>query len=163
MGYQIITHSDNYYENANKEMHDSLLDDIKWVRNTELGILPVKSGETVIQDTTGVTHTIKFDWEPADPSNWRYVEKVIAPLSQFQVMEDTTDKFHLVVNYVTNHTFVVEVRALDTDEVLMREIGANFEPRFGVDVLDMENILRTAEDLCLFYESGDYQEFLKVE
>lgn len=69
------------------------------------------------------------------------------------LLEDTVGDYKLQVKYEYPN-FIVEVIHLPSNEVMARPVVANFEPRFGIDVVDMDNIMAVAEELCIQHENN---------
>lgn len=69
------------------------------------------------------------------------------------LLEDTVGDYKLQVKY-EHPNFIVEVIHLPSNEVLMRPVRSEFEPLFGIDVVDMDNIMATAEELCTQHENN---------
>lgn len=71
------------------------------------------------------------------------------------VHNDTVGDMNLEVFYTEDHKFKVVVKLI-SDPTKFREelIQSNYEPRFGIDISDMDNILVTAEKLAIELESS---------
>lgn len=66
------------------------------------------------------------------------------------------DDMIMTVKYVTNHTFLVEV-TLEKDELkvtLARSIPATYTPVFGIDVADLFEIEKVAEEMAIEIEEN---------
>lgn len=165
MHYQIITHDDNYYIIEDNELNFAhIMSHAKWFREAPYLVLSaVESDYMTKEDIQGNSFNIQYNFNPAESSDWEYKELAQPKLEQTQVMQDISGDFQLTAYYVSNHTYLVEVMNINTKEILAKTFPALWEPRFGVDHEDMNNILMTAEELCTRHESGDYQDLLKAE
>lgn len=165
MIYQIITYDDNYIICGEDDpFFQSWMGNAQWFRKApEFELAGVKSDANILEDIQGNKHTVNSNWHPADISEWEYKAFVEKKLTQTQVFEDTSGNYKVNAYYVSNHTFLVEVTAISSGEILAKSFTAFYEPRFGVDQADMQNILEAAEALCVAHESDNYKELLKVE
>lgn len=69
------------------------------------------------------------------------------------LIEDVVGDFKLRVKYETPY-YIVEVIHIPSGEILMRPVQSSFEPLWGIDVVDMDNIMIAAEELCKIHENN---------
>lgn len=69
------------------------------------------------------------------------------------MFDDLVGDFHLHVYYNTKKQFEIEVTKVSTNQTKMTAIRSTYEPLFGIDQIDMYEILANAEALCEEFET----------
>lgn len=166
MIYQIITYEDRYLiiGDADPFFQDAM-NKAQWYRVAESlsDLAAVESDKTVLEDIEGNKHELEHNWMPSDTTKWNYKTSYEPKLTQVLVHTDIVGDFKLDAYYVSDHSYLVEVTNIPSGTILAKSFVAFYEPRFGVDMVDMDNILAAAEEMCAAYESSEFQKFLKAE
>lgn len=157
MIYQIITHEDRYLIISQTDpLYEGAMANARWYRQApDLVLAGVESDTHVMEDIQGFKHEVEGNFHPRDASEWLYKEYSPPQLTYLRVWEEEVGNYTGIAYYVSDHTFLVEVTTRDTGEVLAKSFPAFYEPRFGVDVADMDNIMQAAESLCIAHESKE--------
>lgn len=74
--------------------------------------------------------------------------------SERLVHEEVVGDFKLEVSYNADNNFYIRVTEIPSGNIKETHVPSSFEPRFGIDAIDMSEILIAAEELCEEFENA---------
>lgn len=152
--YQVITYDDQYFEVEDEVFAE--MENIKWyhwVLDSSFSLCPKQpiTYDRVEEYVLGNNLMVNVNYRPVDEDKWKFVEREVTSTEVINEQDDK-GKYTLVVSYQSDHTF--EVVVSDKNSSKVKVIPAIYNPIWGVDAADFNNINAVAEELIKEIENG---------